>query len=166
MPETPLVPGRQDVSLAWRQNDGMRLLFRTPEVNLGAASVNTRASIAMPADRWTLWLWGPRLGPAVLFWSLLTVSLLASIALGRVALTPLRARHWFLLRLGLTQEPLSISILIVAWMFALGWCKRRGATAPGAAFNLLQVALAAATLADTRSPDRFPHPMSNPRLTE
>ena len=122
------MPGRQDVSLAWRQNDGMRLLFRTPEVNLGAASVNTRASIAMPADRWTLWLWGPRLGPAVLFWSLLTVSLLASIA--------------------------------------LGWCKRRGATAPGAAFNLLQVALAAATLANTRSPDRFPCPMSNPRLTE
>ena len=38
----PLVPGRQEVSLAWRQNDGMRLLFRTPEVSLGAASVNGR----------------------------------------------------------------------------------------------------------------------------
>jgi hypothetical protein len=143
----PLVPGRQDVGLVWRQNDGMRLLFRTPEVSLGAASVNARTSIAMPADRWTLWLWGPRLGPAVLFWSLLTVSLLASIALGRVPLTPLRARHWFLLSLGLTQAPLPISILIVAWLFALGWRKQRGAAVPRRAFNLLQIMLAGVTLA-------------------
>ena len=89
----------------------------------------------------------PATEPAVLFWSLLAVSLLASIALGRVPLTPLRARHWFLLSLGLTQAPLPISILIVAWLFALGWRKQRGATAPRRAFNLLQVVLAAATLA-------------------
>ncbi|MGH9797572.1 MAG: hypothetical protein ACRD5D_05385, partial [Candidatus Polarisedimenticolia bacterium] len=144
----PLMPGRQEVSLAWRQNDGMRLLFRSPEVNLGAASVNARTSIAMPADRWTLWLGGPRLGPAVLFWSLLTVSLLASIALGRAPLTPLRSRHWFLLSLGLTQAPLPIPVLIVAWLLALGWRKQRGAAAPRrAAFNSLQLLLAAATLA-------------------
>ncbi len=72
-----LVPGRQEVSLAWRQNDGIRLLFRPPEVSLGAASVNARASIA----------------------------------LGRVPLTPVRAKHRFLLSLGLTQAPLPISIV-------------------------------------------------------
>ncbi len=142
----PIVPGPQDVHLAWRQNDGIRLYFKAPEVNLGAASVNARASIAMPADRWTLWMRGPRLGPAVLFWSLLVVSLLVSIALGRLRLTPLRARHWFLLSLGLTQAPLWISVLIAAWLFALGWRRHAGAAATRAAFNLLQIVLAAATL--------------------
>ncbi|MEK7800052.1 MAG: hypothetical protein AAB297_09515, partial [Acidobacteriota bacterium] len=143
----PIAPGPQDVSLAWRQNDGIRLRFKTPEVNLGAASVNARTSIAMPADRWTLWLGGPRLGPAVLFWSLLFVSLLASIALGRLRLTPLRTRDWFLLSLGLTQAPLWIAVLIAAWLFALGWRRQRGTVASGAIFNLFQVLLVAATLA-------------------
>jgi hypothetical protein len=143
----PIVPGRQDVSLAWRQNDGILLLFRTPEVGFGAASVNARASIAMPADRWTLWLRGPRLGPAVLFWSLLTVSLLVSIALGRARLTPLRWHHWFLLSLGLTQAPLWISVLIAGWLFGLGWRRQRGAAAARLGFNSFQVLLAAATLA-------------------
>ena len=90
---------------------------------------------------------GACLGPAVLFWSLLAVNLVAWIALGRAPLTPLRARQWFLLSLGLTQAPLPISILIVAWLFALGWRRQRGATTPRRAFNLLQVVLAAATLA-------------------
>jgi hypothetical protein len=60
---------------------------------------------------------------------------------------PRRARHWFLLSLGLTQAPLSIAILIVAWLLALGWRRQRGAAAAGRAFNLLRVLLAAATVA-------------------
>jgi hypothetical protein len=148
----PLLPGRQEVSLVWRQNNGIRLFFRSPEVNLGAASVNARSSIAMTGDRWILLLGGPRLGPAVLFWGLLAVSLLASIALGRARLTPLRTRDWFLLSLGLTQAPLWITVLIVGWLLALGWRRQLGAAAAGAGpsragFNLLQIALAGVTLA-------------------
>ena len=141
----PIAPGAQQVSVSWRQNDGVRLFFRTPEVNLGATSVNTRVSIVMPADRWTLWLGGPRLGPAVLFWSRIAISLLAALALGRLRLTPLRARQWFLLSLGLTQAPLPISLVIVGWLFALGWRGQRGAGESAAGFNALQVLLAGTT---------------------
>ncbi|HEV8701599.1 MAG TPA: hypothetical protein VGV60_10055 [Candidatus Polarisedimenticolia bacterium] len=142
----PIMPGPQHIGVAWRQNDGIRLGFRAPEVDLGTASVNARTSIVMPADRWTLLLGGPRLGPAVLFWSRVVVGLLAAIALGRLRLTPLRARDWFLLSLGLTQAPVWISLVIVGWLFALGWRGQRGAEGSGVRFNLLQVLLAGATV--------------------
>jgi hypothetical protein len=122
----PMVPGAQQVSIVWRRNDGIGALFRAPEVRLNAPSVNLRVDIRMPMDRWTLIVGGPRLGPAVLFWSLLAISLIASIALGRARLTPLRAHHWFLLSLGLTQAPLWVPIVIAAWLFGLGWRRERG----------------------------------------
>ncbi|OLE66749.1 MAG: hypothetical protein AUG09_05975 [Acidobacteria bacterium 13_1_20CM_2_68_7] len=142
----PIVPGRQEVRLVWRQSDGVRGLFRGPDVRLGTASVNAVVSIAMPPDRWTLFLGGPRLGPAVLFWGLLIVSLLVSLALGRSSLTPLRGRHWFLLSLGLTQAPAWIPVVIAAWLFGLGWRSAKGALASDAAFDLFQLLLAALSL--------------------
>jgi hypothetical protein len=143
----PIAPAAQKARLAWRQNDGIRSFFRAPEVLLNAASVNARTRILMPADRWTLFLRGPRLGPAVLFWSLLAVSLLASTALGRAGLTPLRTRHWFLLSLGLTQAPLWIAIIIAAWLFGLGWRRDKGAGATPMGFNAVQVLMVILTLA-------------------
>jgi hypothetical protein len=137
----PVAPGETRARLVWRQRDGMRALLRAPEVDPGAPSVNAAVRIAMPADRWTLFLRGPRLGPAVLFWSVLTVSLLAALGLGRVRLTPLRWQHWFLLSLGLTQVPVAVAVLIVLWLVALGWRHERAAALGKAAHNLLQVVL-------------------------
>jgi hypothetical protein len=137
----PVAPGATRVQVAWRQRDGMRALLRAPEVDLAAPSVNAAVRIAMPADRWTLFLRGPRLGPAVLFWSVLAVSLLAALGLGQVRLTPLRWQHWFLLSLGLTQVPVAVAVLIALWLVALGWRQERAAALGKAAHNTLQVAL-------------------------
>ncbi|HKB07271.1 MAG TPA: hypothetical protein VKF61_03200, partial [Candidatus Polarisedimenticolia bacterium] len=139
----PVVPGAQQVSIVWRQNEGIGALFRAPDVRLNAPSVNLRAGVRMPMDRWILLVGGPRLGPAVLFWSLLAISLIASIALGRARLTPLRPHHWFLLSLGLTQAPMWIPLVIAAWLFALGWRKDRGsAVLTDSAFDACQILLA------------------------
>ena len=139
----PMVPGAQQVSIVWRQNAGIGALFRAPEVRLNAPSVNLRVGVRMPMDRWTLIAGGPRLGPAVLFWSLLAISLIASIALGRARLTPLRAHHWFLLSLGLTQAPLWVPIVIAAWLFGLGWRRERGqSVVSDSGFDGVQVLLA------------------------
>ncbi len=142
----PIVPGRQEIHLVWRQNSGVRAFFEAPDVRLGTAGVNAGISIAMPADRWTLFLGGPRLGPAVLFWGVLIVSLLVSIGLGCSRLTPLRGRHWFLLSLGLTQAPIWISALIALWLFGLGWRREKGSSASNTGFDLFQLLLAALTL--------------------
>ena len=50
-------------------------------------------------DRWVLFVMGPKLGPAVLFWGVLIVIVILAIGLGKIPLTPLKGWHWFLLLL-------------------------------------------------------------------
>jgi len=100
----------------------------------------------MPVDRWTLFVAPALLGPAVLFWGLLLVFALIAFALGRSGATPLSTGHWFLLSLGLTQVPIWSAALVVAWLLALGWRKRRGTSLGWSRFRLLQIALAVLTV--------------------
>jgi thrombospondin type 3 repeat protein len=143
----PVTPGAEQVTVIWREPRGIGAFFRGPAVDLGEPSVNSRIKIAMPADRWTLFLGGPRLGPAVMFWSFLCVSLIVSLLLGRSRLTPLRWHHWFLLSLGLTQAPLPVALVVAAWFFALGARRARGGAAPAPWFDLAQIVLAGVTVA-------------------
>jgi len=143
----PVTPGTREVRLEWREPRGMRWLFSGSTVNLDERSVNSRVEIAVPADRWTLLVGGPRLGPAVIVWGFLIVSLVLSFLLGRTSLTPLRWHHWFLLSLGLTQAPLPVTLLVLVWLFGLGLRGRLGNESDAIWFDLRQLALAVLTAA-------------------
>ena len=78
----PIAPRPQRIELTWREPAGVTALLRSPPVDLGVPSVNAHLHVAMPANRWILFAGGLRLGPAVLFWSLIPVILLISIGLG------------------------------------------------------------------------------------
>jgi hypothetical protein len=143
----PIVPGAQSVALVWRSAAGIATRIHSPALDVGAPSVNAETTIHMPADRWTLFVGGGTLGPAVLFWSLVILVLLAALALGRVDTTPLRTRHWFLLGLGLTQAPVWIAVIVGGWLCALGWRAREGSALPDRRFKLVQTALALWTAA-------------------
>jgi len=142
----PIVPGAQHIAVEWRQPTGISTRYVTPLVDLGAPSVNTDLAVDLSPDRWTLFVTGPRLGPAVLFWGVLAVVALAAMLLGAATDTPLRRRHWFLLGVGLTQVPPWAAVLVVAWLLALAWRRRRGADVPGRGFHALQVLLALASV--------------------
>jgi hypothetical protein len=145
-----LAPGSHAVVLTWREPRGVSVLLRGSEVDLGLPSVNAHVAFEMPAGRWTLFAGGPRLGPVVLFWPILVVVAGLAVALGRVPWTPLRARHWLLLGVGLTQAPLAAAALVAGWLLALGWRGRsaeRVASTPAASFDLVQASLAILTLA-------------------
>ena len=145
----PLVPGAHEATLEWREPTGIRAFFRGPAVDLGAPSVNAHVELDVPDGRWVLFVGGPRLGPSVLFWPILLVVAALAVALGRVPWTPLRARHWLGLGLGLTQAPLPAAALVVAWLLALGWRGRLSEaerTRSVFAFDALQITLALLTL--------------------
>lgn len=143
----PLHPGAQRVLLTWREPRGISLLFSTPAVDLKTPSVNALTVVEMPRGRWLLLAGGPRLGPAILFWSLLAVILLVAWGLGRVRLTPLAARHWALLGVGLSQAPLTAAAIVAGWLLALGLRRERGATVRrDKVFDLGQMLLVAWTL--------------------
>ncbi len=141
----PVKPGSAVAELVWREPRGMRLLYKTSTVGLGASAVNADLRVAMPPDRWILCLGGPRLGPAVLFWSLLSIFLLVSAGLGKLGLAPLDWRGFFLLSLGLTQVPIPAAALVAGWLNLLGW-RRRHPPEQTREFDSLQVFIAMVTL--------------------
>jgi hypothetical protein len=116
----PLQPGAQGVEIEWNQTSGSSMFMKAPEIKIGEKAVNAEVTINMPPNRWVLWTTGPRLGPAVLFWSYLFVIILAALALGKIPWTPLKTRHWLLLGLGFTQVHPLLAIMIVGWFLALG----------------------------------------------
>lgn len=137
----PLTPASRQVQLIWHESPGgIARWFTTPVVDLGSASVNDRLTVEVPADRWILALGGPRLGPAVLFWSTVIALVPVSIALARTGLTPLGAVQWFLLGIGLTQIPIWAALVVAGWLLALGWRGRNAGGEPFV-FDLRQIVL-------------------------
>ncbi len=116
----PIKPGKQTYELFWHEAKTQASIFTTPPLNLGIASVNTHLKIRLGQDRWVLLTTGPNLGPAVLFWGMLIVLALLAFALGKSHLTPLKNWQWFLLLIGLSQIPISIAFVVVAWLLTLG----------------------------------------------
>jgi hypothetical protein len=141
----PIRPGKHTAELVWRSPDPIATRYRTAAVDPGVPSVNAEIEVGVPVDRWVLFVGGPRLGPAVLFWSLLIVALLLAWGLGKIPLTPLGWGSWFLLFIGLSQVTIWLSLLVVAWLLALGWRRANAAAASDAAFNALQLLLALST---------------------
>jgi hypothetical protein len=135
----PLRPGKQRFEIRWTQPVPTALRFAVPAVDLGRESVNSEIRVRVPGDRWVLAAWGPRLGPAVLFWGTLLVVLIAAIALSRSRLTPLRVHQWFLLGIGLTQIPIEASVLVVGWLLVLGARARMSDETSNGVFNLVQI---------------------------
>ncbi len=141
----PIVPGSQEISVAWQEPGGVGLTTQTPAVDLGMESVNASIVVDIPPSRWILAVRGPQLGPAVLFWSYAVVLAAMAFALGRVQLTPLRFHHWLLLGLGLSQAPIAAAAMVVVWLLALGARRSRGIRIPGRWFDLAQLALVGLT---------------------
>jgi hypothetical protein len=121
----PIVPGSQSFELKWNQPPGIRAFFKTPPVNLKLPSVNSEIQMNVGVDRWILFTRGPRMGPAVLFWSLFIVWILVALALSRVPLTPLNTLQWVLLGIGLSQAPVWAAAIVAGWLLVLGWRKKR-----------------------------------------
>lgn len=142
----PIAPGVQKVQLEWREAATLGQRYTAPVVDLGAPAVNAEVEVEFPRSRWILLLGGPRLGPAVLFWSYIIMLLLVAGVLGRLAISPLRAHQWFLLGLGLATISVPEAMLVIGWFLLLGWRRRRVDLAPGW-FALRQLTIAGWTIA-------------------
>ena len=142
-----LTPPQSRVEVRWREPRGISTAFRPSPVDVGAAGANVDVVVSIPAQRWVLWLAGPTFGPAVLFWSVLLVTVLVAVALSRVPRSPLRVGAWVLLGIGLTQVSVPAAALVVLWLLALAWRGELGARVrPWWAFDLMQLGLVVLTL--------------------
>ena len=115
-------------------------------VDAGAPSVNAEVKLNLPFERWVLVLRGPRLGPAVLYWSLLVIIGIAAFGLSRLSFLPLRGWQWLLLLIGLSQVPTPLALVVILWFLALAWRERVGATWSAWRFDFSQLVLVAWTV--------------------
>lgn len=143
--DLPVIPGVQHYELDWRQMRGIGTHWQTPAIALGGQSVNASLTVRAPRDRWTLWLSGPSLGPAVLFWGIVSVIVVASLILARVSASylPVGLFSWLLLGIGLTQVSVLGLLVLVGWFFLVHYRSTLSADTPPGLFNAVQLAIVA-----------------------
>lgn len=143
----PILPGEHEIDVRWQQDISADFRVATPPVDLAAPAGNIELGIELPANRWVLATGGPRLGPAVMYWSELAAMLLVAFVLGRIRLTPLTTRHWLLLGLGFSTFSWPALVLVAGWLLAAGARGRWTAELSWWRFDAVQVVLGVITIA-------------------
>jgi hypothetical protein len=137
----PLKPGRQNIEIDMQVASGLGVKTQTPELSLPLPLTNITTEVSMPSDRWILAVGGPRLGPAVLYWSLLVVVLLLAVALAKSRFSPLKIYEWILLTLGIASYSLTVLVLMAAWLALIKMRGERKEAPASNGFNLAQIGL-------------------------
>jgi hypothetical protein len=134
----PLVPGRQDVRVAFVLDGPTGVWFAAPPIDLGGPAVDVRVDVQAPEERWIVALFGPSWGPVPLYVVYLVLVIVGATILTRLKQSPLAWWQWALLGLGMTQVPAFIPLVVAGWLFALAW---RGRTTLENPWTLLAVQL-------------------------
>ena len=142
----PVIPGPHRFQIRFRQTSDFGAVVRSPNIDVGLPAANVHVALTLPADRWLLATWGPRVGPAVLYWGELLVMILVAFALSRTRRTSLKFQQWLLLGFGFSTFSWTALVVVVAWLFAFDW-RARTTVATNRLFNLAQFALAILTVA-------------------
>jgi hypothetical protein len=143
----PILPGEHGIDVRWRQDLPVAMRVRTPAVDLAAPASNIALGLELPGNRWVLATSGPRLGPAVMYWSELAALLLVALILGRIRLTPLTTRHWLLLGLGFSTFSWAALMLVAVWLLVTGARERWPRDLSWWRFDAIQLSVAALTIA-------------------
>ena len=137
--DLPILPGEHKIRLVWRADGEVGTRLTTPPVDIGAPASNISLQLELPRNRWLLATSGPRLGPAVLYWSELAVLVLFAIILGRTNLAPLRTWEWLLLGIGFSTFAWPALGWVVAWLLLSGVRERWHGEASWWQFNVVQL---------------------------
>lgn len=139
--QIPVRPGEHRVQINWLSEEGAQFKVITPALDLQLPSSNIRIDLQLPRDRWLLFVGGPAVGPAILFWGILIIVLMLAVALGRSGMTPLKPYAWVLLSLGVVTFNLYVLVTIAAWFIALYVRGKKPLEANTQAFNFVQLML-------------------------
>lgn len=142
-----VAPGDHQVSAEWRSDDAMKGHWVTPLVSLSEeVARNVDLTVNVPEGRWVLFVGGPAIGPAVLFWGMALVLLVVAVILGKLPLSPLKSWQWVLLVLGFSTGSWFGLTVVALWFFALAWREKHLPELSETQFNLLQLALVGLTI--------------------
>ncbi len=143
-----LLPGAHAVAVHFESPRGASWRSAATVIDLGAPASNVTSTLELPQARWPLLATATLAGPVIRYWGELAVFVLTALLLGRWPHSPLRAREWLLLGLGLSTLSWAVFALVGLWLFAMRW---RAHWQPGERgrwrFLLVQGSLALLTVA-------------------
>ncbi len=146
----PVVPGRQAAEIVWEAPRAIDVTTRTSAVELPGNAYNVGLHVTLPTDRWPLFVGGPRLGPAVLYWGVMLVVVGVALLLARVPGLPLTTLDGVLLGFGMSLCNLPSTVLVAAWLLIL-LARQRAADRLGrtsdSGFKIIQVLIALTSIA-------------------
>ena len=143
-----LHPGEQSIELEFEKRAELTWRNSSADIKLPGKTVNINIEYHLLRDRWLIYLNGPSLGAAMLYWGVLFVILIGALVLPVIARRlkldmPVTTLGWILLGLGFSTVN-SYGILIIALFFFV-MAFRRQYVEPTAMerwkFNFLQLTL-------------------------
>ncbi|MEC8011279.1 MAG: hypothetical protein VX185_10995 [Pseudomonadota bacterium] len=149
-----LMSGQSTLEVDWfaPSEDGFSQTM--PQIQSSLPLVNINLEMKPLQSRWVLHAQGPLLGPAVLYWGILTTLLLGALVLVVVQRRlsfklPVKVSDWFLIGVGTSTLFYFSLIPFALWAFVFGWWQHRMSEdrpmAPSR-FRGIQVAVIALTL--------------------
>ena len=148
-----LHPGEQSIELEFEKRAELTWRNSSADIRLPGKTVNINIEYHLLRDRWLLYLNGPSLGAAILYWGVLFVILIAAVVLPGIARKlkldmPVTTLGWILLGLGFSTVN-SYGILITALFFFV-MASRKQFVEPASMerwkFNFLQLMILALTV--------------------
>jgi hypothetical protein len=145
-----VIPGEQQAEITFETPIAADASIRTSAIELPGRAYNIALHLSLPGDRWPLFVSGPRLGPAVLYWGVMLVVLGVAWALSRIPGLPLSARDGVLLGFGMSLCNLPSTMLVAAWLLVLlarlRYAEQLSSATPRS-FRLVQIVVAAVSVA-------------------
>ncbi len=146
----PVIPGEQQAEITFETPIAADASIRTSAIELPGRAYNIALHLSLPSDRWPLFVSGPRLGPAVLYWGVMLVVLGVAWALSRIPGLPLSARDGVLLGFGMSLCNLPSTVLVAAWLLVLlarlRYAEQLSSATPRS-FRLVQIVVAVVSVA-------------------
>ena len=133
--------------VSWRMEEPLGWFYRTPELAISESSRNVSHTVQLAKNRWILFLGGPALGSAVLFWGVVIVTVLVGLTLTYLPRFPLSKLDAILIAVGATLANIWALLFVALWTLGIWWRARTKLDdLPLYAYRLIQIALGLLTV--------------------
>ena len=134
--------GEHVYGVSWRMDDPLGWLYRTPDLAISGDARNVSHTVQLAKSRWILFLGGPAIGSAVLFWGVVIVTVLVGLTLTYLPKFPLTKLDAVLVAIGATLANIWALLFVALWTLSVWWRARTNLDGlPVYAYRIIQIAL-------------------------
>lgn len=120
----PISHGEHVYGVSWRLDEALGWLYVTSELVISVDARNVSQTIQLAKNRWILFLGGPAMGSAVLFWGVVIVTVLVGLALTFLPRFPLTRLDAILVAVGATLANIWALLFVALWTLGIWWRAR------------------------------------------